>query len=605
MKRLAPVLLVVLAVLLAGCFGPPQTGLGTLVVESNPPGATVLLNGEDTGHRTPATLEKVRAGTHTVTVRLDGLEPQTERVSVRRGQTTVVQFFFETEVPPAQPDQAVVTGMVSENLGGRNVPGATVTAYEAGTDTAVKNTITDAQGRYVLTLPAGTYDIVVDKPGHAQGKRQSLTVDEGDVVTANLIAKEFRDPSAGEPLAPTIHVFIEDEGGGRVPFEAGMFVPFADLTVGVVEVDAAFDMYRIQVRIGHRDYAADYQAGILRPSLVFGLGDLLPGYDLTFDAPGDTSLIVTAYDYHNNWTELVIPFAYEVAQPGPGVEPVELGEVRGLEVHAVTYGTDLGLYQREREWLYASFGLPGDPSIQDLGDGLYVDLSRLDKDVTMYVALWWNPVYYEQDDETYEAPGYEIQRSFAAPGRWESIAKVGNLFGQPYLDMSPELRPGQRVYYRVRAIGPHGEPGPWSEPVYTIPLDRLEVNLVSPAHNATNVPLQPTLKWTHTDVGADVYVFHGFVAGVTGVPDGEFGFYAWYFEDLVNQTEVLYNFDGTGVPLRPATVYQWNVVDVMASAVYGPRSSAVAFAGSGLAEENGYGGAANGEFIFMTTADAE
>src|SRR5690606_20093545 len=104
------------------------------------------------------------------------------------------------------------------------------------------NTITDAQGRYVLTLPAGTYDIVVDKPGHAQGKRQSLTVDEGDVVTANLIAKEFRDPSAGEPLAPTIHVFIEDEGGGRVPFEPGMFVPFADLTVGVVEVDAAFDM---------------------------------------------------------------------------------------------------------------------------------------------------------------------------------------------------------------------------------------------------------------------------------------------------------------------------------------------------------------------------
>src|SRR5690606_15142957 len=122
-KRLAPVLLVVLAVLLAGCFGPPQTGLGTLVVESNPQGATVLLNGEDTGLKTPATLKEVRAGTHTVTVRYGNLEPQTERVSVRRGQTTVVQFFFETEVPPAQPDQAVVTGMVSENLGGRNAPG--------------------------------------------------------------------------------------------------------------------------------------------------------------------------------------------------------------------------------------------------------------------------------------------------------------------------------------------------------------------------------------------------------------------------------------------------------------------------------------------------
>lgn len=684
MTRHASVALLLLALVLVGCF-PTPTGTGSMSITSVPEGANILLDGEDSGEVTPFVFEDLRAGTYEVTVVAEGYVAATKTVAVERSKRVAVSFelkemeaepgtitgtvtgvdgplagakvsiaesapvtvsasgsgvvttgedgTYTLTVAPGTYDVTVeafgydpatetvtveegeeakvdfvlekipmgtVSGFVREGMGGRNVPGATITAYDVFAEEAVATTTTDASGYYTMTIEAGTYDIIADKADYAQGKRQGLVLAGDDDVEANLAARKIRDKNMGPAVAPTISTFIEDtELGMLVPFEPHIVVNRLVTTMGLVQVEAEYDMYRIQVRIGQNGDEADFEAGIDTDMMEFALGDLLPPLGLIFDAPGDTELIVSAYDYQNNWTEVRIPFTYEVGDPVAVVD-----EVLGLDLLAFTYGHDLGLYRAERAETFDMLGLPGDPDMYDLGDGTFIDLSRIDKDVTMYTVLRWNDTAYELDGGYYLVEGYEIERSFSARGPWERIAKVGSLLEPMYIDMSPKLAPGKPVYYRVRGLGPNDEKGPWSVPLSVTPLDRWEILLVDPADDATNVSLEPTLRWAYDDIGADEYVYDLFVAGVTGDPDGISGYYSWILEDLVDETEVEYNFDGTGVDLKPAHTYQWNIVEGRAYAYYRSNSVAIAYPWTGPADNGGYSGAANGEFIFTTTSEA-
>jgi len=590
MRRSPVLLLVVLALLLAGCFGV-SPGVGRIAVTSEPAGAKIFLDGKDTGQVTPATLSNVSVGTHQIKLELAGYEPETRSVTVQRNATVAISVTLKplAQQPPGEdpgdpgeepdPSHARVYGFVTASTGGQRVPGATVTAYVSGTSEAVASTATDESGAYVLYLPAGTYDIVADKPGHAQAKRQALFLDVAGEAKVDLISRKLRDPDKGAK-APTINVYL-DVDGALVPFGPGTVIEQNARVSGVVDVQAEYDIYRIQVWVGHRGYTTDFQSGILQKTLSFFLWDL-------FDAPGETELVVAAYDWQENFTEIRIPFVYAVSDPSVFLHPVDW-----VDLVAVTYGHDLGLYRARQAAVYDLLGIPGDPHLLVLPNGHTIDTSRLDKDVTMFVSILWTPVA--------GAAGYEIERAFSPNGPWQRVGKVGSWYGTEYMDLSPDLEPGVPVYYRVRAVGPNDEKGPWSVPVWVKPLDRFAIYLVSPEDGATNVPLEPTFTWTYEDIGADEYVYDIFVAGVAGEPAGEFGYYAWYFEGLKDVKQVKYNFDGTGVDLQPGRTYQWNIVEGAAYAYYRPNSMAVSFPWTGPAAENGYAGALNGEFLFTTT----
>lgn len=579
MKRSPVLVFVVLALLLTGCLSGTG-GFGNISVTSDPPGARVFLDGKDTGLKTPAVLERVSVGRHEITVELAGYKSQTRAVTVSRSSTVTVSFSLTQDAPPVDPTAARVSGYVSENNGGRRLPGATVTAYEAVTGVAVASTVTDPHGAYELYIPAGTYDIIAGKAGHAQGKRQSLAVGPAERARADLIAKRLRDPSKGAS-APTIHVYLEEVGedGGivRAPFEPGTVIPQGALVFGVIEVEADYDVYSTQVWIGHRGYDEDFVGEILENETSFFLWDL-------FDAPGDTELVVAAYDWQENWTEVRIPFTYDIGEPSVFLHPVDF-----VGLAAVTFGHDLGFYRVRRADIYEQLGIPGQLDLLQLPNGHFIDVSRLDKDVTMFVEITWSDVF--------GAAGYEIERAYHQDGPWERIAKVGSWYGTSYIDLSPELAPGVPFHYRVRAVGPNDEKGGWSSPVWVTPLDRFAILLVDPADDATNVSLTPTFRWRYDDIGADEYIYDIFVAGVTGVPGGESDYFAWYYEGLVNETEVEYNFDGTGLDLAPGKTYQWNIIEGQAVAYYRPNSVALAFPWTGLDD---YAGAANGEFVFTT-----
>lgn len=87
--------------------GGPQTG--TLVIDSNPQGAQVFLDGEDLDHQTPLTIENVPEGDHTVKLTLTGYLDWQKTVHVTAGQTTQVN----ATLTPVGTQQTRVSGRVT------------------------------------------------------------------------------------------------------------------------------------------------------------------------------------------------------------------------------------------------------------------------------------------------------------------------------------------------------------------------------------------------------------------------------------------------------------------------------------------------------------
>src|SRR5690606_33389232 len=229
--------------------------------------ATMFLDGRDTGRTTAATLDNVAAGAHQIRRELEGYQSVTRWVNGPRNQTVTVSVTLEPAEGPGGPEEPEpdgpvrVFGYVQASRGGQLVPEVTVKAVEADTGAVVASTVTDAGGAYTLFIPAGTYDIIAEKPGRAQAKRQALHVEDGDAVRVDLISMQIRDP-AKEAKAPTIKVEYTENGITYLPFERGTVVPDGAVWLGRATVNAVHDMYRTQVWIGHRGYDPDWSGGI-------------------------------------------------------------------------------------------------------------------------------------------------------------------------------------------------------------------------------------------------------------------------------------------------------------------------------------------------------
>jgi hypothetical protein len=66
-----------------------RRGTGLVEVRTVPPGADILLNGTNTGRKTPFTLE-LNAGQHNITVYLKGYQAVQRRIVVEAGRTVTV-----------------------------------------------------------------------------------------------------------------------------------------------------------------------------------------------------------------------------------------------------------------------------------------------------------------------------------------------------------------------------------------------------------------------------------------------------------------------------------------------------------------------------------
>src|SRR6056297_971719 len=98
--------------------------LGSIDIQSSPAGATVYLDGVDTGSITPIVLTGVSAGTHTVKLELYHYQTKTDiNVTVNKGETTYLNWaldYASTEILTLQPGSEGKDADVDEGNPGDN-----------------------------------------------------------------------------------------------------------------------------------------------------------------------------------------------------------------------------------------------------------------------------------------------------------------------------------------------------------------------------------------------------------------------------------------------------------------------------------------------------
>jgi iron complex outermembrane receptor protein len=88
-------------------------------------------------------------------------------------------------VATAAAQAGTIAGRVTDVDGGRPVVGATVRALSA-TGTAAAGTMTDDDGQYRLTVPAGTYTVSVRRIGYGEAEQRAVVVTAGGTAQADV-----------------------------------------------------------------------------------------------------------------------------------------------------------------------------------------------------------------------------------------------------------------------------------------------------------------------------------------------------------------------------------------------------------------------------------
>lgn len=122
---------------------------GTLRLTTEPAGARVLVNGVEKGV-TPCTLERIREGEHTLSLRLEGHKPLTHTLTLTAGESVPLNFRLE-----------------------RLPAGLTVTTLPEGARVYVDGAYRGDSDLTLTDLPAGPHTLRVELPGYAQETRQA------------------------------------------------------------------------------------------------------------------------------------------------------------------------------------------------------------------------------------------------------------------------------------------------------------------------------------------------------------------------------------------------------------------------------------------------
>lgn len=136
---------------------------GTILVDSEPAGAEVYLNGVSRKQRTPCTLERIRDGRHRLELRLDGYRRVEHDFAVAAGETVPLEFTLE-----------------------RLPAGLNVSTIPAGARIYVDGVYRGLSDLNLSDLPPGAHTLRTELPGYGDESR-TIRLDAGATH-----AEEFR-----------------------------------------------------------------------------------------------------------------------------------------------------------------------------------------------------------------------------------------------------------------------------------------------------------------------------------------------------------------------------------------------------------------------------
>ena len=202
------------ALLVIGCdeAGPSRTG--RISVTSAPSGASIFLDGIDTGQTTPYTISEVSAGFHAIRLTLDGHTDWGPRgVSVTVGETATVHATLErTNQPPGPVTPSEDLGLGLKRMDVQAYQSAHIlradpVALPASVDLSVDAPLPRSQGRqgscvgWAVAFTVKTY--------HERIERGWPLTDNRHVMSPAYVYNQIRVPGGGSFFVDAFNVLIE------------------------------------------------------------------------------------------------------------------------------------------------------------------------------------------------------------------------------------------------------------------------------------------------------------------------------------------------------------------------------------------------------------
>jgi hypothetical protein len=514
-------------------------------------GVSVAIGGKtvETDAEGKYSVSDIEAKSQTITATLAGYQSCQDTVLIVENQTAVKDF--EMIALPTE----TVSGYVSEFQGGAALVGATVTC---GPRTAV----TDGNGQFSIEAYLGA-SLTVTKDGYATTKVQNLLA--GGLTTKfEIPVRPLFNPNQSKN-PPTLTVS---------GIEAGETVSGSvDITVTMNSSAAPFAIYSYVSTLGRTP----------RTDATFDSASALVPVNTTKYENGDNYLRILAYDYNGNGALLFVPFVVDNTATATQLP----GAIAKYNVASYTFGTEVGYYSKKQDYLRKNN--PSSPQLLKGLDGTPIDLNTVPSDTTFYNVVSWTAAT--------DADGYSLYRSFDG----ENYTWIGNVTTTSYYDYSPQLTPGQKMWYKIQPYNSFGKGTAVIRSVETMPS--FKVFLKSPQNEANGVDLNPTFTWETVPSAAfppGTYICH-----LLDVWDST--------SYLVYETEIEFedSFALTAMQLSPGYVYSWDIAGSVAikNAVdatgYWQAMSVSGGYNYWNGQDVGFHGSVNGEFYFTTIVPAE
>jgi serine/threonine protein kinase len=153
----------------------------SLSVTSDPVGASIFLDGKDTGHVTPTQLSVEKAGNHTILVKKQGYLDETSVANLQTGQTF---HYSPTLRRLGSTDEIKTINKFKKVFGGGDVAGmgtVSIRTNPKGAQIAVNRRVLDKVSPVDFYLNPGTYVVDITLSGF-QSVQKVVTVDKGGKV---------------------------------------------------------------------------------------------------------------------------------------------------------------------------------------------------------------------------------------------------------------------------------------------------------------------------------------------------------------------------------------------------------------------------------------
>ena len=476
----------------------------------------------------------------------------------------------------ASTPRGQIEGTVVNRLAGTAVEGTTVRVVDQQITTT-----TNADGRYSLEVPAGTWTLEFAQEGYATSRVEGVVVEQDETTRQDVIQAEAFDPAAPAE-APAVAVSVED--GDEIAGDPDDDTFTFDIEVTVADPDLV-QPYFVTASLGQRRGTSGYLNQFV-PGQIVGQGQASVEASLSatgFDGP--TTLHVVAYDSNMNRTEVIRRVTVESSVVGAA--PVAPENLTGT---AITFG-DVGVFGSlavppsvTGAQLEALLNTGDLQSLAPLPQALpteFDETARADIGTQSYLdeVVTWVDLYYDYTfASTDEFPvAFEVFRSLG-DDEFRLIGRVspfqahldGTTFG--FRDATASLQAGVEATYRVEAVT--GEQRAASETFAVTPLGPFYVTAENPSNGEDFTSVTPTYEMSYSGTSDEVFI-GALVFDRVHAEDNflEWGVVGLTLEDdgvvpgvVVTDTgaAIPHNVDGTAVTaqLQAYHAYDWSPIAV-------------------------------------------